>query len=222
MRVAIFDFDGTLYKEETYQLLMDHLKDHPLYRKRYAKFMREILPPYLASKAKMYPTDKMRARSMQVYLNALHQLTVEEADIYFEQIAQKMRVDFNEIIVDQLLKHAQDDVYIMLVSGAYTPLLHTAVQGLPIDTIIGTDIPVANGKITAKSPIYHIQGTRKNEKVQQFLQGQTIDWENSFAYGDSYSDLSVLSLVGNPVAVQPDDKLKKIAKRRGWDILSDS
>lgn len=219
MRVAIFDFDGTLYKKETYQMLMDHLKDHPLYRKRYPQFMRAIVPPYIANKAKIYPTDKMRARSMQIYLNALNDLTVEEVDIYFEQIAQKMHADFNETIVNRLKEHADDDLHIMLVSGAYTPLLHTAVEGLPIDTIIGTDIPVTNGKITSKSAIDHIQGTRKNEKIQLFLQNQKIDWENSFAYGDSYSDLSVLSLVGNPIAVQPDDKLENIAKRRGWEVL---
>lgn len=219
MRVAIFDFDGTLYREETYQMLMDHLKDHPLYRKRYPQFMRAIVPPYLANKAKLYPTDKMRAHSMQLYLNALNNLTVEEVEIYFEQIAQKMKAHFNESIVQRLQEHADDQMYIMLVSGAYTPLLHTVLEDLPIQTIIGTDIPITNGKITSKSPLYHIQGMRKNEKIQQFLQHKKIDWENSFAYADSYSDLSVLSLVGNPVAVRPDEKLKKIAERRGWEIL---
>lgn len=219
MRVAIFDFDGTLYSKETYQLLMDHLKEHPLYRKRYPQFLRSAVPPYIASKAKLYPKEKMRALLMQFYLNALHDLTIEEADIYFEQIAQKMRADFNSTIVDKVNEHATDDLHIMLVSGAYTPLLHTAVQGLPIDTIIGTDIPVTNGKITSKSPLYHIQGTRKNEKIQQFLNGNKIDWENSFAYADSYSDLSVLSLVGNPVAVQPEDKLEQVALRRDWKII---
>lgn len=219
MRVAIFDFDGTLFSKETYKILMDHLKDHPLYRERYPQFIRSMLPTYMASKAKIYPTEKMRSRSMQVYLNSLHDLTVEEADIYFEQVAQKMQPNFNETIVNRLQEHADDDLHIMLVSGAYTPLLHAAIQEMPINTVIGTDIPVRNGKITAKSAIYHIQGTRKNEKIQQFLQDEKIDWENSFAYADSYSDLSVLSLVGNPVAVQPDDKLLKIAQRRNWEIL---
>ncbi len=219
MRIAIFDFDGTLYSNETFYTMMDHLKHHPLYRNRYPKFMRAIFPPYIANKTKLYPTAKMRSRSMQLYLNALDYLTVEEADIYFEQIAQKMRLDFNEKIVEKIKEHAADQIHVMLVSGAYTPLLHVATQDLPIDVVIGTDIPVTNGKITSKAPIYHIQGMRKNEKVQQYLQNQTIDWENSYAYGDSYSDLSVLSLVGNPVAVQPDDKLRAIAKRRNWEIL---
>lgn len=219
MRVAIFDFDGTLYSNDTFYMMMDHLKNHPLYRNRYPKFMRTILPPYIANKTKLYPTEKMRSRSMQIYLNALDDLTVEEADIYFEQAAQKMRLHFNEDIVEKVKEHAADDIHIMLVSGAYTPLLHTVIQHLPIDTVIGTNIPVAKGKIISKAPIDYVQGIRKNEKVQHFLQNDTIDWENSYAYGDSYSDLSVLNLVGNPVAVQPDDKLRTIAKRKNWKIL---
>lgn len=219
MRVAIFDFDGTLYSNETFYTMMDHLKNHPLYRNRYPKFMRTIFLPYIANKTKLYPTEKMRSLSMQLYLNALNNLTVEEADIYFEQVAQKMRFDFNEKVVQKVKEHASDRIHVMLVSGAYTPLLHTATQDLPINTVIGTDIPVTNGKITSKAPIDHIQGIRKNEKIQQYLQNKQIDWENSYAYGDSYSDLSVLSLVGNPITVQPDNKLQAVAKRRGWEIL---
>lgn len=219
MRVAIFDFDGTLYSNETFYTMMDHLKKHPLYRNRYPKFIRSIFPPYIANKTKLYPNEKMRSLSMQLYLNALNNLTIEETDIYFEQVAQKMRAEFNEKVVQKMKEHAENQLHIMLVSGAYTPLLHTATQGLPIDTIIGTDIPVTKGKVTSKAPIYHIQGIRKNEKIRQYLQDNTIDWENSYAYGDSYSDLSVLNLVGNPVAVQPDRKLEAIAKKRDWKVL---
>ena len=220
MRVAIFDFDGTLYEKETYQLLMNHLKTHPLYRKRYPKFIRTIFPPYIAHKAKLYPEGKMRSQSMQIYLQALEQLTIEEADIFFEQIAQKMKADFNPKIIEKVQEHAENGDHIMLVSGAFTPLLHVATEGLPFHTIIGTDIPIANGKILASAPISHIQGTIKNDKIQQYLAGQTIDWKNSAAYADSYSDLSVLSLVGHPIAVDPDKKLQNIATRRGWTILS--
>lgn len=47
-----------------------------------------------------------------------------------------------------------------------------------------------------------------------------IDWSDSYAYGDSYSDLAVLELVGNPVAVKPDSRLSEIAIHRKWEIMS--
>lgn len=219
MRVAIFDFDGTLYAKETYQLMMDHLKEHPVYHTRYNRFFRAMLPPYLSSKIKIYPSHKMRAHSMKVYLEALENFTVDELDTYFEEIAHKMKKDFNPDVISRLEQHAADNVHLMLVSGAYTPLLHSVTKGLPFDQIIGTNIPLNNRIIDTNAPLYHVQGTRKNEQIETALRNKDIDWKNSFAYADSYSDLSVLDLVGNPVAVQPEQRLQKIAEKRNWEII---
>lgn len=219
MRVAIFDFDGTLYAKETYQTLMDHLKEHPIYKARYKRFLSAILPPYIGSKLKIYPVKKMRERSMQVYLEALENFTVDELETYFEEIAEKMKKDFNPLVVAKVKQHAADGVHVMLVSGAYTPLLHIVTEGLPFDSIIGTDVPVHNHVLNTKLPVRHIQGPRKNEKIEAALANKDIDWANSFAYGDSYSDLSVLDLVGNPVAVQPEQRLQVVAEKRDWAII---
>ncbi|MFJ5769666.1 HAD family hydrolase [Psychrobacillus sp. NPDC093180] len=70
-----------------------------------------------------------------------------------------------------------------------------------------------------KTFIDHVNGTRKTEHILQALEGQPIDWENSYAYGDSFSDLPVLELVGNPIAVKPEEKLLNVAKERGWEII---
>lgn len=219
MRVAIFDFDGTLYSNETYQLLMNHLKEHPIYHARYKRFMRLVLPPYIGSKMKVYPRQKMRNRSMQVYLEALKGLTVAELDEYFEEVADKMHVDLNKEVVDKLYEHAKDGIHIMVVSGAYSPLLHMVTKNMPVDTIIGTDVPVNQKIVNTNTQLNHIQGTRKNEQIEQALAGKEIDWENSYAYADSLSDITVLELVGHPVAVQPDKKLQTIAIKREWAII---
>lgn len=219
MRVAVFDFDGTLYAKETFQIMMDHLKEHPIYHTRFKRFYRSILPPYLASKIKIYPKRRMRERSMQIYLEALEDLSVDELDTYFEEIADKMRMDFNPRVVSLVKKHAKDGVHVMLVSGAYTPLLHIVTNGLPFDKIIGTNIPIKNRILNTNEPMHHVQGPRKNEQIEAALANKDIDWANSFAYGDSFSDLSVLDLVGNPVAVQPEPSLENIARKRGWAII---
>nr|WP_217911109.1 HAD family phosphatase [Myxococcus sp. AM011] len=39
-------------------------------------------------------------------------------------------------------------------------------------------------------------------------------------YTDSYSDLSVMEAVGRPVAVHPDHRLKREARKRGWPVVS--
>ena len=38
-------------------------------------------------------------------------------------------------------------------------------------------------------------------------------------YSDSIHDLPLLESVGHPVAANPDRRLRKEARRRGWDIV---
>lgn len=219
MKLAIFDFDGTLYKDETFNLFMDHLKNHPELSMRHKKFYASILFPYLSYKAQLYPEGKMKENLMKKYLNALVGLSTEEIRTFFDEVAIDMKESFHTEIVQRLEKHATNNVHTMIVSGAFTPVLETAVAHLPVDTIIGTDIPMKNNTYDRKRSIYHIQSMRKKVAVQNYFRGQVIDWENSYAYGDSYSDLPVLELVGNPIAVNPDDKLREVAVAHNWEII---
>lgn len=220
MKVAIFDFDGTLYSKETFQLLMDHLKQHPIHGQKYKTFFRQILPLYIGYKMKIVPEAKMKERSMQYYANALHTLTRTEIEQYFAEMKENMQQDLNEEVVAKVREHQSEGMHVMLVSGAYTPMLHAVTDGIEFDTIIGTDIPfTADGMFDKGSTIYHIQGKRKTEQIMEMLKGHEIDWKRSFAYGDSYSDLPVLELVGNPVAVRPEERLERIAVEKNWTLI---
>jgi HAD superfamily hydrolase (TIGR01490 family) len=219
MRVAIFDFDGTLYADETFQLLMDHLKYHPVHHTKFKHFYRAILRPYIGHKMKLVPEAKMKEQSMQIYLDSLGQQSKKELDQYFEELADKVRQGFNPDVLSRLKQHIDDDVHVMLVSGAYTPLLQSVTKGLQFDTIIGTEVPLNGQDVDYQAPIYHVHGSRKNEEIERALQGKNIDWQNSFAYGDSFSDIPVLELVGHPVAVRPEPRLQAIAEQRQWEII---
>ena len=48
--------------------------------------------------------------------------------------------------------------------------------------------------------------------------GKKLD--GSYFYSDSQNDLPLLNMVDNPVAVDPDDVLRKHAQEKGWSILS--
>ena len=157
---------------------------------------------------------------MQIYLDSLKDLSQSELEHYFTELIDPVRRGLNEEIVARLRQHIQDDIQVMLVSGAYTPFLYAVTRDLHFDEIIGTDIRFTDDqRIDCSTPLFHIQGPRKTEKIKDALIGKTIDWENSFAYGDSLSDLPVLDLVGNPVAVNPESRLKAVAQQRNWEII---
>ena len=64
------------------------------------------------------------------------------------------------------------------------------------------------------------QGPGKVTRLQQHLgdAGQ-IEWQDSYAYADSLTDLPLLERVGHPVAVYPDAELAALAQSRGWEII---
>jgi len=57
--------------------------------------------------------------------------------------------------------------------------------------------------------------------VQEWLAQQNLSWESvehSVFYSDSLNDLALLERVHEPVATNPDDRLRALALARGWTI----
>ncbi|MGM0903768.1 HAD family hydrolase [Mesobacillus maritimus] len=218
MKLAIFDFDGTLFPKETFPLLMNHLKTHPNYHQNYRHFITGLIPVYVAYKCKLCPEKTMKEYSMRRYLSSFKSTSKEEINQFFYELGDSMSTKLSDSVVQRLEQHRKDGYYIMLVSGAFEPLLHSVTKNISFDRIIGTSIPfnLQKGKQVRIDPI---QGYRKKEVVQEQFSNVEVDWANSYAYGDSYSDLDVLELVGNPVAVKPDSRLSEVANNRKWEMM---
>lgn len=220
MRVAIFDFDGTIYKDETFQLMMDHLKDHPNVT-GYDKFYRSIVPIYGLYKAKLYPESRMKAKLMWHYLRAFEGKTDQDVFQFFAEVKDKIMSNLNEEVVKRLQDHHRDGYYTIVVSGAFTPFLNATIDELPFDRRIGTEIEYVDGVLPKRFKMSHMQGKEKMRTLENIFEGKEIDWDHSYGYGDSFSDLSFLNIVGHPVAVMPDEKLEAHAKKEGWEIMLD-
>jgi len=52
-----------------------------------------------------------------------------------------------------------------------------------------------------------------------YCETNNTEVENCWYYGDSVDDLPALSLVGNPVCVNPDKKLYEKALKEDWSLL---
>jgi phosphoserine phosphatase len=55
--------------------------------------------------------------------------------------------------------------------------------------------------------------------AERFASQFDVDLASSYCYTDSISDLPLLERVAHPVAVNPDRKLKRLARQRGWATL---
>ena len=109
----------------------------------------------------------------------------------------------------------------MLVSGMPVPCLERLGEALGTTGVVGTGLEVTDGRYTGRSILPVMVGADKARGTRSFFgkRGMDIDWQASFAYGDSIHDQSIFDLVGHPVAVHPDAELRALARQRGWDVI---
>jgi HAD superfamily hydrolase (TIGR01490 family) len=61
-------------------------------------------------------------------------------------------------------------------------------------------------------------GAGKVVWAQRYADAQGARLSDAYLYTDSYSDRPLLEAVGHPIAVNPDARLKRLARKRGWPI----
>ena len=107
----------------------------------------------------------------------------------------------------------------VLATASPQELADAIAARLGMSAAIGTVSEVRDGIYTGRSsgPIAH--GSAKSWRVQALLDARSLDARTSWAFSDSVNDLPLLSLVGNPVATNPDKDLAEIAQLNGWRVL---
>jgi HAD superfamily hydrolase (TIGR01490 family) len=107
-----------------------------------------------------------------------------------------------------------------IISAAGNGLVEILARVLGMDGGIGTRYEVdTEGVLTGRIVEPFVYGEGKVAAMQRFAAEHQIDLAESWAYSDSASDLPMLRAVGNPVAVNPDPELARIAADQGWRVL---
>ncbi|OEF98413.1 HAD family hydrolase [Desulfuribacillus alkaliarsenatis] len=227
-KIAVFDFDGTLYPFETFTFLIKQLKKQKGFQSRYYSFNLQFFTTYAKYKLKLMPKFMMREKALKTFVRLFKGLTEKEIYSFFEYAYADMKDRVNNNVLEELHKLKEQGYVIVLVSGAVKPLLEIVGRDIPFDIVIGSEIPITSGRFDEQKEIVYIQGNKKVKELESALDKYLpdergteveVNWNDSAAYADSQSDLPVLELVGNPVCVSPEPKLRVIAEERKWRIL---
>jgi HAD superfamily hydrolase (TIGR01490 family) len=114
--------------------------------------------------------------------------------------------------------HRERGEPVYIVSAALQEIVDALARDLGFDGAIGTVAEVADGVYTGRT-LHARHAAGKAEAVRELAEREGLDLSASTAYSDSHTDLPFLEAVGNPVAVNPDRQLRRIAAERGWPIL---
>lgn len=222
MQLVICDFDGTIYLDETPRLFLNVLARHPGKRNQVKAFYLSMSWLYLLYKLGLC-RELMRRRTVDSIAGILKGLTQTELSEIFDTCVMVAQKKFNPEIIRRIENHLQSGAEVLLLSGAFSPFLAAVAEKFTIKYWLGTELELKNGRVTGQV-LSFISGAEKVAKLKEFLQakekaGIKFDLNDSYAYADDFNDLPVLSLVGHPVAVNPDPKLYKVAVKNRWEII---
>jgi HAD superfamily hydrolase (TIGR01490 family) len=86
------------------------------------------------------------------------------------------------------------------------------------DEIVAVSLEQRGGRYTGYLGAPPLVGEARAAWLRRYAEDTDADLRRSYAYADSHSDLPMLRAAGNPVAVNPDVALYRVARKRRWPI----
>jgi HAD superfamily hydrolase (TIGR01490 family) len=224
MIAAFFDLDGTLCTEHVWRAFNKYFAEH---RRR-----RLLASAFLITHYSLWPLHRLgllsRERFYRLWINHMPWLLVglrpDEAQAIFRWVTDQALIpSLHPDVAEVLRQHQAEGHLVVLVSGAFEELLACIGERLGVQHVVGTRLELRNGRYSGRA-IKPCFGPDKVALLTELLveSGLEADLSQSFSYGDGIFDIPVLELVGNPVAVYPDSRLRDYASQRGWQILGES
>jgi HAD superfamily hydrolase (TIGR01490 family) len=138
------------------------------------------------------------------------------ADSYI-WIDQSLKAHIAPRAVELIQSHRQQGHRVVLISASTQFAVQPVAEQLGID-FLSSQLVVIDDRITGdlvEPPCY---GEGKITWAQRAATEHQAALSDAYFYTDSHSDQPLLDLVGHPIVVNPDRRLKRLAQQRGWPI----
>ncbi|MCA9620474.1 MAG: HAD family hydrolase [Myxococcales bacterium] len=212
MRVALFDMDRTLVRRDTATLWMRFRRDRGEASLRdmgrvawwlFQYTLGVVDAPAVARKALADYRGTPEARMAELCRDWF-------TDYVLEHVAEEGR--------RAVARHREAGDGLAIVTGATRYAAEPLATELGIDKVAFTGLEVdAEGLFTGRVSGPMCYGADKITHVRKLF-GPDLDLREAVFYSDSITDLPLLEAVGEPVVVNPDARLRRLALRRGWRV----
>jgi HAD superfamily hydrolase (TIGR01490 family) len=133
---------------------------------------------------------------------------------------------YDELMVDRIWTgtralaqmHLDAGQRVWLVTATPVELAQVIATRLGLTGALGTVSETVDDRYTGKLVGDLLHGPAKAQAVRALAATEGLDLRRCTAYGDSANDIPMLSVVGTAVAINPDLRLRDIAREQGWEI----
>ncbi len=215
-RMAFYDFDGTLSSGNVVRRYAFFCRRQPSRQRAAVKFSKLVLsvPAWVALDL------RSRRRFNEVFYREYRGLQEnwlrQQAERLFEELIRPSLYPGAGALIERDRAEGYRPV---LVSGELDFALDCVVRYLGFEGVICNSLQFRGGVATGEVERPLIAEEEKVAAMRRYASERDAALEGSKAYSDSLSDLPMLEAVGYPVAVNPDRRLRRVARARGWPVL---
>lgn len=213
-RVVFIDLDKTLIRGHSQKLFMWYLLEKGLLRKRLCFKIALQYFVYELGLVDNFEGLRKDAFSMLKGISA-RRMNLLYDSFFRELVAPK----FKKPMLNIIRYHKDREDILILITATMKEIAERVSKALGIHYTIATELEIKDGLYTGailRGPIY---ADEKARLAAKFVNDNGLDLTESFAYTDHLSDLPLLFLVDNPVAVNPNPGLRHISYSMNWHIL---
>lgn len=210
------DLEGTLTAGQTWQGMRDYLIEHEEGDK-YRRFYRRQFFRLLRFKFKWIDDRVFKEQWILDILNLFKGYSHDRFTDMSNWVTEKsLWPERRRVVVDELQDHLANGRRVIIVSGFFEPMLAAFVRRLGSGfEAMGTPLLFTESQFTGQIAAPLNVGDRKVARLRPNLNGSQL----FAAYGDTKRDIPMLKICQHPVAVHPDETLRKTAVAQGWRIL---
>jgi len=208
----LFDLDRTLVRVNTTALYVRYQRDAGLATWRDSVRMAVWLARYTVG---MIDAQAVAEKALAAFAGQSEAAMIEDCVKCYAKYIHEHVSDRGRAAV---AKHRAAGDLVAIVTGTTPYAAEPVARELGIDHIVCTRLEVSEGLFTGKvhKPLAYAHG--KVTLTEELAEQLGFELADSAFYTDSITDLPLLERVRQPVAVNPDPRLRRIAARRGWPI----
>lgn len=212
-RLAMFDMDRTLLEKETASMYVRYQRQ--IGEATLLDLMRTLswVAQYTLGILDMNTVARKVVRTLEGTSEAK---LVTRCDAWFEASVERWITLEGRLAVET---HAQRGDVCAIVTGASAYASRPLARRLSIPHVVSSVFEVDDrGLFTGRGVEPFCFGEGKLERARALAEKVGLPLSDAVFYTDSISDLPLLEQVGEPVAVNPDPRLARLARARGWRI----
>ncbi len=235
IKIGVFDIDGTIFRSSLLIELVRGLVRNGVFPKNASK---EMESDYMAWLNRVGDYDDYLGKVIKIYDKYIIGKKFLKVEAVASSVMELEKDKTYRFTRDLIFKLKKENYHLIAISGSPSYMVDKFAFHMGFDVSFGAVIGVKDGifskyyvekNFNTGQDIFIPMGkragvlnfSRKDILLKKYLDSRNIvvDWGNSVAVGDSGNDISILKIVGRPIAFNPDDILIRESIKNKWQIV---